>query len=969
MDETGDRVGIADHDNDDKVSSIGGFAFVGRQHEVGLVLAALRRPPAIVLVEGEAGIGKTRLVHEAAKTLVGQGARVLTGFCHPLREPSPYGPVVDAMRKAGKWLPPVEDIPRSAGALASLLPDLADRLPSPPPRASDARAERHQVLHGLRSFLGAVGPAVLVIEDLHWVDEATREMLLLLSRDMPEHLGLVLTFRGEDLPPNLPLLGSAYRRQPGTGGIEIHLEPLSAQAVQELARDALGDQASTALGNVLFDRSQGVPLVVEEDLITFSEHGPHHGWKSADLELTELPRGLREALTERLAVLPPTAVAVVEAAAVLGVPATEDLLAEVAGLDSEQGSRGLTEALRATILRETGPARYFFRHILAQQVAYRRIPGPPRNRLHRQALTALEAQPAPPLVQIAHHTLMLGDREAWRGRAEAAAEQAIAFGDVGTAATLLRRILDEAGLPDDLRSRAALALSGIAINGTDFVTNAEVLRRILADPHLPVATRGEIRLSLGIVMVGHAGDRAGFEEIARAVDELADRPDRAARAMIALAMDERNGGPEQAWAWLERAEIAVRHGPDEAVRAAARATRLTLLAREGDPGVWARLDRLPRRSDDPEVLRQIARALYNTGEIAIELGHDRRAARLLAESGGLAHQGSPYLESYSRTALLRLETLAGDWSNVEERFTMLRREYPDITMTATDEALVLAVLAAARGQHRRALELFTVASAYGETESQVTVALRAAAGLTTVHLAQGAVQNAWSIAGNAVATLRAVAAWARGTGLVPVAVEAALSCHDREAAERLAADAERGLGNRDAPAATAELHMARGILLGTADPAAAAESYSRARQLWVDIGRPYETARADERLGGALAAAGDTRAAARLTEALAGYERLGATHDFARCQRTSRELGLTEPVPRGRPSYGGELSPRERQVAELVAQGATNQDIAHALFLSPRTVEQHVAHVLKKLGATRGHVGEALRSGRDLDTG
>lgn len=939
-----------------------------------LLLAAVGHPPAIVVVEGEAGIGKSRLVREAAVTLSHHGTRALTGLCHPLREPFPFGPVADALRKAGEWLPPVKDLPPSAGALAPLLPDLVERLPPPPPRAADAQSERYQLVQGLRSFLDAVGPAVLVIEDLHWADEATSELLVLLTRDMPGRLGLVLTFRTEDLPPGTPPLGAAYRRQPGTTGVAIHLDPLPEQAIQNLARSALGADATPKLGRTLYHRSEGVPLVAEEDLISLSEHGSHSTADLvADLEHADVPHGLHAVFAERLATLSPAASAVVDAAAVLDVPMPEQTLAQVAGLEPEQGRHGVTEALRAAVLCETEPTRYFFRHALAQQVAYQRMPGPLRFHLHRRAIGILETQFPPPLVQIAYHTFQLGDHAAWLVRAQAAADQAIALGDVGTAATLLRRMLEQPGLTGDQRSRAALALAEIAADGIDFATNAAALRRLLADPQLPAAVRGDIRLSLGLLMGAHAGDRAGFKQIARAVEELADRPDRAARAMIALAMDERESPAGQAWTWLERAERKVRQSPDEAVEAALQATRLSLLARDGDPGVWTLLDQLPRQSDNPEVIRQSTRALYNVGEYAIELGHDRRAVQLLTESRELARRvGSPRLECYSRIALLRLEFLAGDWTDVEKRFAVLHREFPDMAWTTLGQTVLESMLAAAHGHLHRAADLFTTVATYAQTAPDCSELLWSAAGLTAVRLAEGAPQDAWTLAAPAVATLRRAAAWARGMGLLPVAVEAALGCGDRATAEQLVSDAECGLKDRDAPAATAELHLATGILQGVSAPAAAAQSFDLARQLWSDIGRPYDAARAIERLGVASAAADrldneDTDAGqvtAYLEEALATYDRLGATYDFARCQRLMRERGLARPAVRGRRGYGDKLSPREQQVAELVARGATNEDIAHALFLSRRTVEQHIAHALKKLGATRRNVGEALRSSR-----
>ncbi|MFI1397994.1 AAA family ATPase [Streptomyces sp. NPDC020681] len=945
---------------DHTVAATGGsFRFIGRQREFGLLVDVLRHPPGVVMIEGEAGIGKSRLVREAVRSAGDR--RVLTGFCHPLREPFPFGPVVDALRKAGRWLPPPGRIPPTAGALARLLPDLADRLPPPPPRPEDAQSDRHQLVQAVRSFLEALGAATLVVEDLHWVDEATRELLLLLARDLPEQLSLVLTFRAEDLPVDTPLLGAAYRRPPGTGGTVIRLDPLSEQDVQELAHAALGPRATPALSRVLYHRSEGLPLVAEEDLITLCEHDQFLSSDDlAALEHAEVPRSLREAVAERLAALSPAGAAIVDAACVLAAPTAEPLLAGVAGLDADSGAKGLTEALRSSLLRETGSSQYVFRHVLAQQAAYQHIPGPQRARLHRRALEVLESQSPPPLVQIAHHTLALGDHEAWLRQAEAAADQAIALGDQGTAATLLQQILDQPQPDTGLRSRAALALARIAVNGVDYAANAAVLRRILADPQLPVATRGDIRLTLGIIMISQVGDRAGFRQLDEAVEELSSRPERAARAMTALAMNEQDGASDHAWTWLDRAEDTIRDSPDVAIRATVHATRLTLLARDGNAEVWPLLERLPRWPDDAEVLRQTARALYNVGEIAIELGHDRDAIALLEESRALAGRaGIPYLECYCRIALLRLAGLAGHWTDLEQRFATLGDEFPDIRMASAEQAMVNARLAAARGQHARALEWLDAAAASGERESQVTMACRAAAEIAAIRLAQGEPEAALATTDPAVAALRRAGAWARATGLVPVAVEAALARGGREAAGQLAQEAEGGLRGRDAPGAIAELHLAWGLLRDE-DAEAAAEQFGRAREMWQQIGRPYESNRAAERQGCALGRSHPDVVVRHLTQAIDAYERLGAASDAARCQRTLRELGLARPSPRGRRGYGDQLSPRERQVAELLARGATNQDIAQALFLSPRTIEQHVAHVLKKLGVTRKNVRNAL---------
>ncbi|MFE9421389.1 ATP-binding protein [Kitasatospora sp. NPDC006697] len=941
-----------------------GFGFVGRQRELDRLVAAVRRPPAVVLVEGEAGIGKSRLVAEALAA--GAEGHVLTGFCHPLREPLPFGPVVDALRGVGPLLPPVERIPPSAGALAPLLPDLADRLPPAPPSPDDPTAGRHRLVQAVRALLGALGQVVLVIEDLHWVDDATRELLLLLARDLPPGLALVLTYRAEDLPPDTPVLGAAYRRPPGVGGALIRLEPLGEPEVHELARAALGALATPALGRVLYRRSQGLPLVAEEDLITLVERGDPAALAdgaelAADLEQSEVPRGLRDAVTERLAGLTPVADQVVAAAAVLGVPADEEMLAAVAGLTAEEAAAGLTEALRVAALHEPSNATYAFRHVLAQQVAYRRIPGPRRAALHRRAVEALTVREPRPLVQIAHHTLALGDRPAWQQVAEEAAAQAVALGDSGSAGALLRSLLAEPGLDAVRRGRAALALSRIAADGVDAVASAQLLNGIIADPQLSVADRGEIRLTLGLLMAVQGGDRAGFDQIEQAVGELTERPARAARAMVALAMNERESAGQRSWGWLERAGQALAAQPDEAVEAAVRATRLTFLAREGNPACWPELELLPQTAENAEVVRQTTRALYNVGDVAVDLGHDGRGRRLLRDSARLAGRAAiPYLECYSRIALLRLDGLAGQWDGMEERFAALGAEYQELAMMRTERSMLLGRIAAARGRLALAQREYAEALAAGERESQVTLVLRGAAGLASLRLAAGELEAAAATLRPALAALRESGAWARSAELLPVAVECSLALDDRAAAEALVREAAEALLELDAPAVVAALEHARGLLLEAVDAKAAAAAHERSRAAWQRIGRPYEAARVAERLARALAEPDPNGAEEALGAAEEVFERLGATSDAARCQALRRDLGLGRPASPGRRGYGQGLSPRERQVAELLAQGVGNQEIAQALFLSPRTVEHHVANVLRKLGVARRELRDAL---------
>ncbi|MEO6086548.1 MAG: AAA family ATPase, partial [Umezawaea sp.] len=868
-----------------------GFAFVGRRHELGRLVDAVRHPPAVVVVVGDAGMGKSRLVREATAPLRADGWRVATGFCHPLREPLPYGPVIDALGKVGPWLPEA-GLPPTAGALAPLLPDLADRLPPAPATPDDPGAARHQLIQAVRSVLASIGPTVLVVEDLHWVDDATRELLLLLARDLPEQLSLVLTHRAGD---RSCVLGDAHRPT------VIRLAPLSEDEVAELAAAALGGAATPELCAVLHRRSEGLPLVAEEDLLTFRDRDRQD---PRELEHADVPEGLRAAVTERLVALSPAGAAVVEAAAVIAVPATEALLAEIAGVDPEEAGQGLIDALGTAVLRETDVGQYAFRHVLAHQVAYRHIPGPRRIRLHRRAIEVLRTHYPVPLVQIAHHTLSTGDREGWLVRVEQAADQAVALGDTGTAGTLLHQILNQSDVDAGQRSRAALALARIADYGTDYAASARLLRDVLADPLLPGATRGEVRLGLGLIMVNVAGDWAGFHELEQAVDELATLPDKAARAMIALANGDHASAPTRAWGWLDRAEEAVRHSTDDVIRAAVQATRLTLMAKEGDPAVWPLADQLPRRSPDSAVLAHTCRALHNVSAAAIQLGHDRQARVQLLENLDLAQRmGDQRYECLNRIMLLYLDWLAGRWDGLETGFADLARAYPDITMVDTGLALCRGRLALARGRYSQALDHFT-------TEASHTSGLRApgvdpevSTGLAAVRLAQDNPQAAWAIAEPAVSVLRGRGAWVWPPDLLLVAVNAALAVSRREEAERLVAEAEARTHGRDAPAAAAESDLVRGLLLRDTEPATAAEHFAAAQQRWQDIGRPYHAAKAAEHRGNALACSHPEDAATHLAESARAYAEIGASADAARCQHALRSLGVGEPGRRGRRGY------------------------------------------------------------------
>ncbi|MFF1870294.1 ATP-binding protein [Kitasatospora herbaricolor] len=953
----------------------GGFAFVGRSEELRLLVEALRTGPAVVLVEGGAGGGKSRLVAEALAETAGDGLPVLRGWCHPLREPLPFGPVIDALHRAAPHLGSDVELSPSVAVLAPYLREFAGRFPQRGPGADPGEpiaVQRQQLMRAVHELLGALGAVVLVVEDVHWADEGTAELLLLLARNPPPGLRLVLTYREDDLHDR-NALGAPYRRPVGVGGSDISLAPLTEALVRELAASVIGETAAGVLGRQLFERSGGLPLAAEEDLLVLAGRLGVRGAGrppqvqrgiSAELQGVGVPRALQEAMNSRLAGLGKAGVAVVQAAAVLEVPATEELLAVLTNLEDDELEEGLTAAVEAGVLRETSPGCYGFWHVLARQAVYDKTLGPRRRRLHRRAIDALDHQEPPPLVQIAHHTRQLGDPVAWIPRAVAAADHAVELGDDGVAADLLQQLLDEPVLPPEERTRAALALSRIAARRVDPSTSVAVMRRIVADPALPTATRGEIRLNLGRTLWNQGADGAAAE-VEKSVGELKQAPGLAAIALASLGMGSQPGTTvAQDMVMIDRAVAAASDSTDPLAQATVLASRITLLETVGDPLARDLLEQLPTQSQDPDILRECARALHNAADGAFWRADDERARTLLDEAEQLARRcGVQWLEAACDVIRLELDYADGQWDDLDARIEALAPGADERSALRAEPLMVRTLLDLARGRWPQATKQLgrLLEHLHSTNVPQLTLVAIATAG--RVDLARGDPQTAWSTIRPTLDAVRHKGVWTWATDLLPTALQAALGCGLREEAQRLTAEAETGIEGHDAPGVTAEVLWCRGMLAAESDPGSAVTLLEHASTRLEALGRVPRAARVTEQTGMLIL---DTypdnpgRAAGHLQNALDSYTRFGATADAARCQQTLRQVGQERPEPRGRPSYGQQLSPREQQVAALLATGATNQDIANALALSLRTAEHHVASVLKKLDTTRDRLTGAL---------
>ncbi|GII80274.1 LuxR family transcriptional regulator [Sphaerisporangium rufum] len=918
---------------------------VGRAGELRALADAMCRPPAVVLVEGEAGIGKTRLLRAALARLTAQDRAVLLGHCHQLREPFPYGPVFEALRDVAGRLPGAGELNPVTGALRGHLPELAGALPPAPQPLDDPRAERHRMFRAIRALLAAVGPAVLAIEDLHWADDGTLDLLRFLTGQPPAGLAMVVTYRREDQAVARPLLGRAYRHQPDTSTVVLPLAPLDASGVAGLA-GALLERSDLPPAFVarLHERTAGIPFVVEEVVRSLP------GVQEPDaLDRMKAPLLLREAMADRMAGLSAAAVAAVRAAAVLCRPATERLITEVGG-----DPAGLGEALRAGVLHEHPGGRYGFRHALAQQAVYDAISGPERRSAHERAMAALGAMDSPPLVQLAFHARHAGDTGAWLRHGTAAAEQAAALGDTALAVEVIEGMLEDPGLPGAGRAPLALRLGRLAVTGLSHQRVVRLLRHVLREGFLPDGARGEARLNLGVVLSNQGGDTAaGRSEIMAALAELTGRPALAARGWAGLAMPGWGTEPlARHREWMARAEALVATADSPEVAAAVLANRASFEMIIGSPDAFAVAARLPAGHPCTEVRREAARAYCNLHDSATSLGLYREAERFAERGRRLAAEtGARYPAYLLDVSTVRRDWLTGRWAGLRARAAALGELATETPLIAVDVWLVLGLLAMATGEWDEAAAHFQAAGLDAPDDRYVPIVLAAAGGMVDLHLARGALDAAVAEAERAVARLRRKGVWVWGAQLVPAAVTALAWGGRTAAAAELVDDYARGIAGRTAPAAGAALEAARGALAAAGRRHAdAAAHFARARAAYDALPQPYAAARAGEGEARARLALGDGGAVRAFREPAERFAELGATHDAARCRRALRDIGVEVPLPRGRRGEPHVLSRRETEVARLVALGRTNREIADVLFLSTRTVESHVATVLRKLG-------------------
>ena len=1047
----------------------GSSVFVGRASEISLLrsaFAAVREgTPATVLIGGEAGVGKSRLIGEftAAERATGSpgmsargtgerdslretgalgpgargpgargpgaqgtdaagthrhagaarqdsgapgaGARVLIGGCLELgADGLPFAPFSAVLRDLVRELG-VEGIAgmlagRAIRELARLLPELGEAPTGVDP--GEARARLFEQMLVLLDHLADDAPVILTIEDAHWADRSSRDLLSFLVRNQRAMAGvlIVVTYRTDELHrthPLRPLIAELDRIE----WVErMDLPRLTRREAGELAGRIIGSVPDVAYTDRLYRRTEGNPLFLET-LLTCH-----------DADSGELPDSLRDLLLIGVNRLPEESQALLRVASAGGERVGHALLAAVSGLSPDELARVLRPAVTANTLR-TEADDYVFRHALIREAVHEDLLPGEHGRLHDRFARAIDADRSlvPPdraHIEMAHHWYSAHNVawalvSAWQAAAEA--RKAVAHAE---RLTLVARVLELWDQVPDAADRigadharvleetvAAAYDAGDAERGTAFATAALAELDPESEP---------VRVALLLNMRADFSHQLGRDNLADLKQALALVPpdvSPSARTRILLACGKHGGRhrPEDLTATEEALRLA-RQAGDPANEASALLTLAVLLC---DPSAMA-----VRGSEALDMVAQ-ARAIaaevnaYKTLlHVAINESHllegagDHEAAAEVARRGvataeeyGLFRTSGTFLAINLAEPLMAL----GQWDEAIEVLEHARELLPPPLNQASLD-VVSGLIAAARGdatvaaqwaassravldgvrfkdQHHLPLAQLDIDAAIAAGDGQAAVAAAANA-LDRYDLPGSLTRYGWPVL---VSGARACLLALRQTG----------GSHDEAARESAVAllDRLRGIAadfeaygpvqegwRRTFTATVLQAQQARDGLRAAWDDAAAA---------WAAVRQPHPEAEALAAAAAAAVADGDRDGAAtrlrRATTLSEGLRAAPLSDEIARLsRRVLRAVGdRSAPGVTGDPAGGpgaagpaagaaGPASPmgltaRELEVLELVAAGRSNREIAAELFISAKTASVHVSNILAKLGV--GSRGEA----------
>jgi DNA-binding CsgD family transcriptional regulator len=924
--------------------------FVGRGRELGRLGHALAAAQAgrgtTALVGGEAGIGKTRLASELAGRARGAGFEVLLGRSIDLVGTElPYQPFVEALRPLGA-------LRRVDG------------------RAAGSQLRVFEQTLALLTHRAAVAPILLVLEDLHWADTSTLDLVVFLAHNLHDRRVLLLATYRADEP------ASAERMRRLAGGVRrsgsalvLELGPLDREELAALLATHARAPLPVALTDAIAARSEGNPFFAEE-LLAAGDRG------------RELPRGLRDLLLQRVARLDPSTQGLLRLAAAAGRDVGYPLLRAVAARPEPDLRQSLRQAVEHGVLdaeQATGSLR--FRHALLAEAVYTTILPGEREELHARLAEELARGATAPAAELAPHWAAAGrGAEALAASVEAARQAEAVFG-LAEARSHLERALALWPAVPDAAELVRLDLAALCLWTAELAAQAgaapravELVRRAIelagqSDPR----RAGLLHERLGRYL--HWSGRAdiAIDAFARAVELVPPQPPSPERAQALASLA---NGLALAWRYDESLAIC------EQALALARAVRahraelhaLTTLGVDlayvgrGDEGLAAlRLARqLAEQREDPEGLEQAYIALT---DVLMMLGRPQESARVAEAALDAIHR---YGGDHSTLVANLIEPLvaSGEWDKADRvsaaAVRAITANYPHMRLIARGE------LETGRGDFDAARAHLDAARATLHSDRDLATYDAFVAELALWERrwtdAEAAVRD--GVARTYSGDMAQIRVWLCAKGLRAQAELAALARarHDADAVRDHLGRARTLLAAaRDAEAeaspvtpnaggwralAEAEYERARGV--------ARPERWAEAADTWERLQRPPLAAYCRWRQAEALVAAGASRAEASepLGRAHAVAARIGAKPLAGQLELLAQRARLQLAPPDARTPdrrQGLEellgLTPREAEVLALLARGYTNRQIAAALVISVRTAGVHVSHILRKLHA------------------
>jgi DNA-binding CsgD family transcriptional regulator len=934
---------------------------VGRDAELlrleGSAVAAAAGRGGAVLITGEPGIGKTRLIKEATSLAAGRDFIVLTGRAHALEQELAYAPLVEAFGRCLRGLSP-----KRRAALLSGLGDLGRLfrdLELTPPPIGDPALERTRLFSALATLLerlAAEAPILLTIDDLHWADHASLELLHYLARTLDgQRVLLLLTCRGpfDDATGGVRKLLQSLRRL----GLleEIALVRLAPGAVTEMASAILGADVPEDVAGMLRARASGVPLFVETILRSLMEQGrllrASSGWAlvQGNRAQAEVPAVVRDLVAERLATVSASERRVLDAIAVSGGATPAELLGRACELGAEELTAALARLLGGELVTEetdgSGQVLYGASHPLLLEVLYGELTEPARRKLHLAFALGLELQGAdlPALARHYRGAGDLADPERTLDALLAAGEAALGiFADeeaAGHFAAVLARVRrgQRPELLPDVLERLGVAWNRGGKNAAAITvwSEASELRERASD--LTSVSRLRHAIARALWELGRL-DEARVE-LERACASTPDVRQRARLLQAQTDLLERLGDLPGAGRTLAELQTLA-DGCGEArlaVDVKLAESRLELARREHGPSsssVLGALGLATELADEALLLRVLdlaAAVAMERADVASIERHTQAALdlarRLSSPSSQMRAYGLRSFAWFARGRLREAERDAESAHVIAHRFQIARGLARCPTM--------LAMLAVQRGELERAAALLEQAKAAGADVARDRY----------VH-ATFALTEAW-LALEHGSPLDAARREVLGSDGGDAWVMRLLALGELELrdghVERALAIAERIRRADDGDGCTAIALLLEGLATARR---ADTETLSRARALCETAGLRFHAARAAYE---AASLRRDEGAARAVDEARLLFEELETKRWADRARKKLRELG-ERPPPRRRPGpQGGPLSRRELEVATLFAQGLTTSEVAERLIISPHTAAAHLQRIYQRL--------------------